>query len=67
MIVFIDVMVVPMSFLVFCFVNDNSTSVDHNLCLYICLFFPEKYVFFVVLFLDFGICCSVQSTKAMNL
>src|SRR4051812_15829198 len=34
MILFIDVIVMPMSFLMACFVNYETLAVDHELCLY---------------------------------
>ena len=39
---FMDVIIMPMSFLVFCFVNDETPVVDHELCRYSMCFFLDR-------------------------
>ena len=46
MILFIDVIVMPSSFLVACFVNDCSIFANHNLCLYGMCFLLSRIVRF---------------------
>ena len=62
---FINVIFMPSSFFVICFMDNNPMIVNYKLCLYRCFFFlPEQNIFFLFLSMDRGILCSVVSIKA---
>ena len=64
MILFIDVIVMPFSFLVVCFMDDDTLVVNHELSLYGMPFLLSRIMHISsFLFLGLGICCSVQSMK----
>ena len=65
MVIFINVIVMPCSFLKICFMNDNTTRLLTIICLSLyCMslfffFLPEYYASRLLLSTGFGICCSL--------
>ncbi len=53
MILLVNIIIMPLSFLVGCFMNDITTIVNHNLILYrVCLFFLPRIVYSFFFFID---------------